>query len=232
MNFFVSYAYAGDYWYLAIVVISMIIGIASQAYIKKTYAVWSHVETRTGKTGKDIASEMLMWGGSQETSIGHVGGTLSDYFDPRDNSLHLSPDNYQGASVASVAVACHEAGHAIQTAQGLVFARVRMQLAPVAQIAEQFWSVCLVGGIFLNIAGLVQIGIGLFAAIVLFQIITLPVEIDASRRALAFLSEQGSIVDKEGTKRVLTAAALTYVSAALVSIMQLVYMLSRNRSND
>lgn len=227
-----GYGFGIDPVYFGIIVISLILGALSQWYIKKTYATWSHVSTSTGKTGAEIARDMLNLHDCASVRIGHVAGSLTDYFDPRTNSLHLSPDNYTQSSVASVAVACHEAGHAIQTAQGLVFSRIRQALVPAVNFAQNAWSMVLFMGVVVNAMSFVKLGVALFAIVVLFQIITLPVEIDASRRAVKFLSSHGAIIDKQGARQVLIAAALTYVSGALVSILQLVYLLSRTRQND
>ena len=170
---------------------------------------------------------MLAEGGAEDVGITRVAGSLTDHYDPRDNRLHLSDDNYRGASVASVAVACHEAGHAIQAARGFGLYRLRSALVPAVNIAQQGWVLVLLAGILLNLAGLVRLAIVLFAVAVVFQLVTLPVEIDASRRAVAYLSANGSGMDEKGARSVLTAAALTYVAAALTSIMQLLYLLSR-----
>ena len=126
-----------------------------------------------------------------------------------------------------MAVACHEAGHAIQAARGFGLYRLRTALVPAVNIAQQGWVLVLLAGILLNLAGLVRLAIVLFAVAVVFQLVTLPVEIDASRRAVAYLSANGSGMDERGARSVLTAAALTYVAAALTSIMQLLYLLSR-----
>ena len=195
--------------------------------LQDEYAKWARVPANVPGTGADVARRMLAEGGAQGVGITRVAGSLTDHYDPRDNRLHLSDDNYHGASVASVAVACHEAGHAIQAARGFGLYRLRSALVPAVNIAQQGWVLVLLAGILLNVAGLVRLAIVLFAVAVVFQLVTLPVEIDASRRAVAYLSANGSGVDEKGARSVLTAAALTYVAAALTSIMQLLYLLSR-----
>lgn len=160
--------------------------------------------------------------------ITRVEGHLTDYYDPRDNQLHLSDENYEQGSVASVAVACHEAGHAVQTAKGYAFGRLRTALVPVVNITQQAWAVVFMLGVFLSFSGLIRLAVALFAFSVVFQLVTLPVEIDASRRAVAYLSASGQGLDERGARQVLTAAALTYVSAALISILQLLYLLGRS----
>ena len=226
--------YGIDYTYYMVVLVALVLGVAAQGYIKSTYRKWSQVDAGIEGTGADVARRMLASGGAGSVGITRVAGSLTDHYDPRDNKLHLSDDNYRGASVASVAVACHEAGHAIQAAKGFGFYRLRTMLVPAVTIAERSWVLVLLAGVFLSISGFVQLAIVLFAVSVVFQLVTLPVEIDASRRAVAYLSAHGSGLDERGARAVLTAAALTYVAAALTSIMQLVYLLGRygGRSND
>lgn len=219
--------YGIDLGYYLIALVALVIGGIAQAYIRSTYSKWSKVPANVSGTGADVARRMLADGGAGEVGITRVAGSLTDHYDPRDNRLHLSDDNYRGASVASVAVACHEAGHAIQAAQGFGLYRLRSALVPAVNIAQQGWVLVLVLGVMLNALNLVQLAILLFAVSVVFQLVTLPVEIDASRRAVAYLSLNGAGLDEEGARKVLTAAALTYVAAALTSIMQLLYLLGR-----
>lgn len=219
--------YGIDLGYYLVALVALVIGGIAQAYIRSTYSKWSKVPANVPGTGADVARRMLVDGGAGEVGITRVAGSLTDHYDPRDNRLHLSDDNYRGASVASVAVACHEAGHAIQAAQGFGLYRLRSALVPAVNIAQQGWVLVLVLGVMLNALNLVQLAILLFAVSVVFQLVTLPVEIDASRRAVAYLSLNGAGLDEEGARKVLTAAALTYVAAALTSIMQLLYLLGR-----
>ena len=227
MPLYYGFGYGMDMEYLLVALVALVIGGAAQAYIRSTYSKWSRVPANVPGTGADVARRMLAEGGAEGVGITRVAGSLTDHYDPRDNRLHLSDDNYRGASVASVAVACHEAGHAIQAARGFGLYRLRSALVPAVNIAQQGWVLVLLAGILLNVAGLVRLAIVLFAVAVVFQLVTLPVEIDASRRAVAYLSANGSGVDEKGARSVLTAAALTYVAAALTSIMQLLYLLSR-----
>ena len=227
MPLYYGFGYGMDMEYLLVALVALVIGGAAQAYIRSTYAKWARVPANVPGTGADVARRMLAEGGAAGVGITRVAGSLTDHYDPRDNRLHLSDDNYHGASVASVAVACHEAGHAIQAARGFGLYRLRTALVPAVNIAQQGWVLVLLAGILLNLAGLVRLAIVLFAVAVVFQLVTLPVEIDASRRAVAYLSANGSGMDERGARSVLTAAALTYVAAALTSIMQLLYLLSR-----
>ena len=220
-----------DLTYIILVVISMFLGMGTQSYIQSTYKKWMAYDASYPGTGADVAKNMLLSGGAPEVGITRVEGTLTDYYDPRDNNLHLSDDNYRGGSIASVAVACHEAGHAIQNATNYSLMRIRTQIAPIVSFASSTWIVVFMIGVALNLLGLVQLAVALFAASVLFQIITLPVEIDASKRALAYLESTGSETDIQGAREVLRAAALTYVAAALTSVLQLVYYMGMARGN-
>lgn len=219
----------GDIGYWAIVILSVVLGGATQAYINNSYGKWSRVKSGLTSTGAEVARRMLDEGGARACGIGRTQGHLTDHYRPSDNNLYLSEENYSGGSVASVAVACHEAGHAVQTAKGFFFGRFRTALVPVVNFTQSIWMLVFIAGVFLNVAGLKMAAIGLFAFSVLFQLVTLPVEIDASRRAVKFLSENGSADDEQGSRQVLTAAALTYVSAALISVLNLMYLLSRNK---
>ncbi len=224
----------GDPLYLLLILVTMALGLGTQAFINNRYAKWSEVPASRGVSGSEVARAMLQRGGAGSVGITRVGGHLSDYYDPRDNQLHLSGENFQGGSVASVAVACHEAGHAVQNAEGYGFYRLRSALVPAVNVAQNLWSVVLLLGLFMpyfTIGGysLINIAIVLYAIPVVFQLVTLPVEIDASRRAVSYLSSTGSYVDEKGAREVLTAAALTYVAAALSSVLQLLYLLSRTR---
>ncbi len=221
------FGYGIDVGYYVIALVALVIGALAQGYIRHTYGKWSGVDSGISGTGAEVARRMLEEGGAQEVGITRVEGILTDHYDPRDNRLHLSQDNYRGGSVASVAVACHEAGHAVQAARGFVPYRLRTALVPAVSVAERYWTLVLLLGVFLNTVGLVQVALVLFAISVVFQLVTLPVEIDASRRAVAYLGAHGSGLDERGARAVLTAAALTYVAAALTSVMQLVYLLTR-----
>lgn len=218
--------------YLALIVISLALGLGTQAYIKLTYRRWSQVPLSNGMSGRQMAERMLATNGIGSVPIYNNGGAdLSDYYDPKSDALYLSGGSEHGASVASAAVACHEAGHATQHARDYAPARVRMAIVPLANIGSQAWMVVLLLGIMLNASGLVTLGIVLFALVVAFELVTLPVEFDASRRALQYISGAPGVTADEarGARQVLTAAALTYVAAALSSILQLLYLLGQNR---
>ncbi len=166
--------------------------------------------------------------GVSGVGIEAIGGELTDNYDPRSNVLHLSQGNLRGGSVASAAVACHEAGHAVQHARGYVPVRIRSALVPVVNFTSNAWMIVFFLGIAMGAAGLTRFAIALFAFSVIFQIVTLPVEFDASRRAVAYVERSGLGPQAvRGAKKVLVAAALTYVAAALVSVLQLLYYLSK-----
>ncbi len=219
--------YYYDGGYLLLIIISTVLGLATQGYINSTYRKWSKVPASSGLTGAQVARNMLSEGGATSVGIVPIAGTLTDNYDPRDNNLHLSQDNLSGGSVASVAVACHEAGHACQNASGYAPMRVRTALVPIVNFASNSWMVVLIVGMMLGLAGLVQLAVILFAFSVVFELVTLPVEIDASRRAVKYLAAHGGGIDERGARSVLTAAALTYVAAALISVLQLLYLLGR-----
>ena len=227
------YGYGFDMSYLILTLVTMVLGMATQAYIRRTYNKWSQVPSPGGYTGAEMAQRMLQTSGATSVGIGHVAGRLTDHYDPRDNTLHLSEENFSGSSVASIAVACHEAGHAVQTARGYLPGKLRTAIVPVVNLSQQLWGLLFMMGFMLNAMGLVWAAIAMFSFSVIFHLVTLPVEFDASRRAVAYLSQYGSGIDHKGAKQVLTAAALTYVAAALSSLLQLLYLVSRlNRNSD
>lgn len=228
-----GFGYGLDPAYLALVLISLVLGLATQSYINRTYNTWSKVRSGSGATGADIARRMLDAEGCASVGIRSTPGRLTDHYDPRDNNLYLSADNQRGGSVASVAVACHEAGHAVQRERGYAFMKMRQALVPVVNFASQAWMIIFFIGLFTSFTQLYTVAIVLFAFSVLFQLVTLPVEFDASRRAVAYIERSGmSQTDVRGAKKVLTAAALTYVASALTSVLQLLYLLSRTRGRN
>ena len=232
MGYGFGYGFGIDPSYLVLVVVSLVLGLATQSYINSTYRTWSKVRS-DGESGADVARRMLDENGCSTVGIRRVAGHLTDHYDPRDNNLYLSNDNLSGGSVASVAVACHEAGHAVQRERGFLMMRVRTALVPVVNFSQSMWMIVFIAGVAMNIAGLTTLAIILFAFSVLFQVVTLPVEIDASRRAVAYIRESGmSEINVRGARKVLTAAALTYVAAALTSILQLLYLLGRTNNDS
>lgn len=227
------YGLGFDPAYLLLVIVSTALGMATQGYIKSTYATWSRVPLAGSSTGAQIAERMLADEGVSGVRVEPIAGELTDNFDPRDNVLHLSASNLHGGSVASAAVACHEAGHAVQHARGFVPGRIRTAIVPVVNLASQSWMLVFFAGAFLGLVGLLRLAVALFAFSVVFQVVTLPVEFDASRRAVAYIESSGMGPEAvRGARKVLSAAALTYVAAALVSVLQLLYLLGRTRRDD
>ena len=214
--------------FLILVVIPIAAGFWAQHRVKRTFARNLEVPVANGMTGAQVARRVLDANGLNEVSIEETSGSLSDHYDPRSRSVHLSPEVFRGVSIASTSVAAHEVGHAIQHAKSYTFFRFRSAMFPAVQFASNIWMLFLIGGLFLGILGFIYLAIALFAISVLFQVVTLPVEFDASRRAKQQLSDLGLVAANEsaGVKSTLTAAAWTYVVAALASIASLLYWLS------
>jgi len=212
-----------QYW--LIMIVAIVLGFVTQGYVNRAYRRWSAVQLATGRTGAQVARAMLDSEGLQGVGIEMVGGNLTDHYDPKANVLRLSENVYSSATVAAAGVAAHEAGHAVQHAREYAPARIRMALVPAANIGSQGAWVLIMLGLVLGVTGLAWLGVIAFGLAVLFQLVTLPVEFDASKRALAALSTTGMLPDTQvaGARNVLTAAALTYIAAALISVMQLFY---------
>ncbi|HEY5549163.1 MAG TPA: zinc metallopeptidase [Coriobacteriia bacterium] len=217
--------------YMVIMGVGLVLGLVTQSWIRGAYKKWSHVALATGQSGAEVARGMLDSNGLSDVRIEQIGGALTDHYDPRVRVLRLSGDVYNGRSVASAGVAAHEAGHAVQHARAYAPAAARQALVPVANIGSQLSWLLIMAGFFLRMGDLVTIGAWVFGAAVLFQIVTLPVEFDASRRAVATLSAGLPPEQASGARSVLNAAAMTYVAAALVAIMQFVYFLGLSRRN-
>ena len=219
----------GSILYLFVILASLAIGGASSAYVKKKIGQYQNVPSTTGWNGQQAAKAMMAQYGIGDLPV-HMGGDNEDHFDPRTNSVTLDPHAYSQPSVTAVATACHEVGHACQFAQGYLPMKIRSALVPAVNLGASAWMVVLLAGIMLNMVGLIDIAIALYGLSVLFHVVTLPVEFDASRRGLAYLKEIGIVGEEQAqAKSVLTACALTYVAAALVSAIQLVYLIAAYR---
>lgn len=218
MPFF--YYYYDPYYLL--IIIGALISLAASAKVQSTFRKYNQVRSRTGLTGAEAARRLLQAQGIYDISIQRVSGNLTDHYDPKNKILRLSDSTYGSASVAAIGVAAHECGHAMQHAEGYAPLSFRTALVPVANFGSQFSIILIVAGLIFGQV-LVEVGILLFCAVVLFQLVTLPVEFNASRRALRLLGDNGILYDEEVgmTRKVLTAAALTYVASALMSILQL-----------
>lgn len=217
--------------YFALIFLVLAIGFGANALIKHAYKKWSKVANQFGVSGADAARTMLNNNGLHNVQIVETQGELTDHFDPRTNVISLSRDVYHGRTVAAIAVACHECGHAVQHARDYVPAKIRGSIVPVVNLASNLWMFVLIAGIILTIFELVYVAIAMFAVVLIFQLVTLPVEFDASKRGLAFIQGSGWVTPSEmgGAKSVLRAAAMTYVAAALTSVLQLIYLLGMAR---
>ena len=212
--------------YFLFLIPPLILGFVVQAWLKKTVAANMQVPVASGLSGADVARRILDQNGLNDVPVEtSPGGPLSDHYDPRKKSVHLSEPVYAGHAVASTAIAAHEVGHAIQHAKAYVPFRVRSAMWPAVAFASNAWIFLLLIGFLAQLSGLVGLAILLYAVVVVFQLVTLPVEFDASRRALVQVRELGFVSTGEaaGAKKVLTAAALTYVAAALAALSQLAY---------
>lgn len=207
-----------------LVLIGAVLSIAASMKVNATFQKYARVRSMTGMTGAEAAQRLLYHAGITDVRVEHIRGNLTDHYDPRDKVLRLSDATYGSASVAAVGVAAHECGHAIQHKEGYFPLQLRSTLVPAANIGSKMGIPLIILGVILGYnQTLVQIGIWVFALAVLFQIVTLPVEINASNRAVKLLDQQGILAGQEvrDCKKVLGAAALTYVAAAAASILQL-----------
>jgi len=219
-----------DPLYLIIVGPAMLLALWAQFQVKHAFSKYSRVGVSSRVSGAQAAATMLREAGLHDVGIEEARGFLSDHYDPRKRVLRLSPEVYRGTSVASVGVACHEAGHAVQHAAHYAPLALRNAVVPVASIGSWLAWPMIFGGMILGLAGLAKLGVLLFAGLVVFQLITLPVEFDASRRAkdrLAGLGIVGSSGESKGVAAVLNAAAMTYVAATIAALAQLLYFALR-----
>ena len=212
--------------YLAFMIPPLVLGLAVQAWLKRTFAKFSNVPLASGMPGAQVARQILERNGLNEVPVEvSPGGALSDHYDPRKKALYLSEPVYNPPTVAAAAVAAHETGHALQDAGGYAPLKIRSAMYPAVAFASNAWIWLLVLGVILNALNLVALALVIYAVAVLFHIVTLPVEFNASRRASVQLRELGIVGADEsaGVQRVLTAAALTYVAGALAAISLLLY---------
>lgn len=221
-------------WTLILLLPALALSLYAQFKVSSTFKRYSKVRSGRGLTGAAGARLLLDGGGLSHVPIELVKGKLSDHYDPRGKALRLSADVANQASLAALGVAAHEVGHALQDAQGYAPMRVRSSLVPAASLGSNLGILLFIAGLFIGRNPLLMnLGILLFSAAVLFTLVTLPVEFNASRRALALLNSQGILVstEVEGARKVLTAAGLTYVAAALMAIAQLarLVLISRDR---
>ena len=220
--------------YLTLIILTTIIGLGAQFYVNSQIARYSEVPTTSGLTGHQAAANMLAYHGITNVPISQ-GGARQDYFDPTTNSITIDPNAYSSRSITAIATACHEVGHACQYAQGYWMMKLRTSLVPAVNLASRSWMLFLFLGFMLYSSGslsggsmMINVAIALFAVAVLFHLVTLPVELDASRRAMNYLEASGfPAEERAGAFSVLRACAFTYVAAALASILQLLWLLGQ-----
>jgi uncharacterized protein len=225
----------GEYWWLMIP--GLILGIYAQIKLSSAYGKYVRVPTRSGLTGAQAAREILDQAGLNNVPIQEVGGQLTDHYDPTKRALFLSAQNYEGNSIASVGVAAHETGHALQHQAAYAPLKLRMALVPITQFASRAWMGLFFLGLILGgpfFSKFIWIAIVIFAIMTLFQLVTLPVEFDASRRAKEQLFRLGLVHSDEraGVSEVLSAAAMTYVAALVTAVFQLLRLLMIARNRD
>jgi hypothetical protein len=225
-----------DPYYWIIVGPTLLLALWATLRVKSTFARYQNVGVKSGMTGAQAAAAVAHAGGAEGITIERTQGFLSDHYDPRTRTLRLSPEVYDGQSISAIAVGAHEAGHAVQHAHGYAPLNFRSQMVPVANIGSNLWIWIFMAGLFMKAPFLVNIGIVLFAVVVMLQLVTLPVEFDASNRAKAVLAQSGIVSTPEearGVSSVLGAAAMTYVAGALTAVATLVYyILLANRSRN
>ncbi|MBQ8305030.1 MAG: zinc metallopeptidase [Blautia sp.] len=220
-----------------LLIIAALISLGASALLKKTYSTYSRVRSHSGLTGEETARRILRSAGINDVQVVAVQGSLTDHYDPRSHKVCLSETTYGQTSLAAVSVAAHECGHAIQHAHNYAPLNIRSAIVPVANIgANLSWPIFVVG-LILSMRPVLMIGILMFSLAVLFQLVTLPVEFNASSRALVMLEQTGTLSPEEnkGARKVLTAAALTYVAALAGSVLQLLRMIALaggNRRDD
>ena len=223
--------YVMDY---SLIIIATLIAMFAQFYIRHNYKKYSKKENTTGTNGYETARKILDNNGLNEVAINKIDGELSDYYDPRNKTVNLSNSIYNGQTIAAVSVAAHECGHAIQDKDGYAFLRIRRRLVPVVNFSSYGGYIAVLIGIIFSLPVLIKVGIGLELIILFFQLITLPVEFNASKRGMKQIRELGLLENSEarGARKMLNSAALTYVAAvasAVLNVLRLVLILNRRR---
>jgi Zn-dependent membrane protease YugP len=225
---FYPYGFGGSSWLLYIGV-PLIIGLWAQFRVSSAFRKWGEVRAASNITGAECAREILQAAQIHDVEVVETNDFLGDHYDPRDKKLHLSTGVYNTPSVAAVGIAAHESGHAIQHAKAYAPLKWRMAIVPVTMVASQMLPFVIIGGLFFHITGLITLGIYCYLILLVFQLITLPVEFDASRRAKIILQQMGIVQpgpEVAGVNKVLNAAALTYVAAFIAALGNLLWLLS------
>ena len=235
------YYYGIDITYLVLVLPCLLLAMWASSNVNHTYKKYAQQLSRRGLTGAEAARRVLMAGGASDVNIAHISGHLTDHFDPRDKVIRLSDSVYNSTSTAAIGVACHEAGHAVQYAKGYFPIKIRAAIIPLTNFGSKLAMPLILLGLLFSFGGqfsqiMVNLGIACFGLSVLFQLVTLPVEFDASHRAMVYIEQTGLLTQEEqkGARRTLQAAALTYVAATAVALAQLLrlVLLFGRRSDD
>ena len=237
------YYYGFDWTYVYLVLPCLLLSLWASAHVNSTFRRYSKQCSQRGLTGADAASRVLAANGVRGVRIEHISGNLTDHYDPRTNVIRLSDNVYGSTSTAAIGVACHEAGHAVQYAQSYAPIKLRAAIIPLTNFGSKLAMPLILLGLLLSSLGrmsnfFIYLGIACFGFSLVFQLVTLPVEFNASRRALAAIEQTGILTDEEraGARKTLTAAALTYVAATAAALAQLLRLLvlfgGRNRSKD
>ena len=221
-------------WTMILVIPGLLLGLYAQFKVKSTFDRYSRVRTKSGLTAEQAARMLLSRGGSANVTISRVNGSLTDHYDPRSNTLRLSDSVYGSDSVAAVGVAAHECGHALQEHDGYGLLKLRSALVPVVNIGSSLYLPIFMAGLLFSWEPLQMVGILCFGLTLLFSLVTLPVEINASKRALGMLDGVLEAEELQGAKAVLSAAALTYLASVISSALQLLrlILISRSRNRD
>jgi hypothetical protein len=216
---------------LLIVIAAMILGMFASGAVRSAYRRWNQVPNSRGLSGAQMARAILDGYGLAHVGVEVTPGTLSDHYDPRSSTLRLSREVFGGSSVAAIGIAAHEAGHAVQHAMGYSPLKIRNALVPVANLGSRMLFPLLIGGFFFQMTNLIYIGAALYGVALLFHLFTLPVEFNASARAVAWLEKAHGFppVEVQGVRSVLRAASLTYVASALAALGQMVWLLMAGR---
>ena len=223
-----------DYYYLVLVVPAIILSLLAQIKVQSTYKKYAAIISKQGLTATEVVRQIMDKNGLHHVRVEHIGGNLTDHFDPKTNVIRLSDVVYGNTSVASIGVAAHEAGHAVQHATGYAPIKIRNSILPIANFGSRLSVPLIILGLILSMQPLVEFGILLFSFVLLFQLVTLPVEFNASHRAIRTLKEGSILAGDElaGAQKVLGAAAMTYVAAALTTAMQLLRLLLISRRSN
>lgn len=223
------YGYFFDYYYIVLVLPVILASLGVQIWLKSTYSKYSKISNSRNITGARAAYMVLQYHGINDVNIVKIGGRMTDSYDPTQKVIRLSEGVFDGSSIAAVGIACHEAGHAAQHAESYAPIKIRNLILPVCNIGSALSIPLLLAGVILSFEPLVWIGIGFFAFTALFQLITLPVEFNASRRAISVIESNNLLTfeEKQGAQKVLRVAAMTYVAALAVSVAQLLRLIFR-----